>query len=44
MVGWSFFNSSKKDCVKKQIYKDRELAIADVADYVDSLYSRTICQ
>ena len=27
--------------IKKQIYKNRELAIADVADYIDSFYNRT---
>jgi hypothetical protein len=25
----------KKERIKKQIYKNRELAIADVADYID---------
>ena len=36
-VAESFFSSLKKERIKKQIYKNRELAIADVADYIDSL-------
>jgi putative transposase len=31
----------KKERIKKQIYKNRELAIADVADYIDAFYNRT---
>jgi hypothetical protein len=31
----------KKERIKKQIYKNRELAIADVADYIDTFYNRT---
>ncbi len=37
----SFFSSLKKERIKKQIYKNRELAIADVADYIDTFYNRT---
>jgi putative transposase len=33
----SFFSSLKKERVKKHIYKTRELAIADVSDYIESL-------
>lgn len=40
-VAESFFSSLKKERIKKQIYKTRDLAIADVADYIDSLYNRT---
>ena len=37
----SFFSSLKKERIKKQIYKNRELALADVADYIDTFYNRT---
>lgn len=37
----SFFSSLKKERVKKQIYKNRALASADVADYIDTFYNRT---
>ena len=37
----SFFGSLKKDRIKKQIYKNRALALADVADYIDTFYNRT---
>ena len=30
----------KKERIKKLIYKNRELAIADVADYIDTFYNR----
>ena len=33
-VAESFFSSLKKERIKKQIYKNRDLALADVADYV----------
>ena len=36
----SFFSSLKKERIKKQIYKNRELAKADVANYIDSFYNR----
>lgn len=39
-VAESFFSSLKKERIKKQIYKTRELAIADVADYIDTFYNR----
>ena len=35
-VAESFFSSLKKERIKKQIYKNRELALADVADYIDT--------
>ena len=35
-VAESFFSSLKKERIKKQIYRDRELAKADVADYIDT--------
>ncbi len=37
----SFFSSLKKERIKKQIYKNRELAKADVADYIDTFYNRS---
>src|SRR5439155_13451406 len=40
-VAESFFSSLKKERIKKQIYKNRELAIADVADYIDTFYNST---
>jgi putative transposase len=39
-VAESFFSSLKKERIKKQIYKNRELALNDVADYIDSFYNR----
>jgi putative transposase len=40
-VAESFFGSLKKERIKKQDYKNRELAIADVAHYIDSFYNST---
>lgn len=40
-VAESFFSSLKKERVKKQIYKNREVALTDVADYIDRFYNRT---
>jgi putative transposase len=40
-VAESFFGSLKKERIKKQIYKNRDLANADVADYIDTFYKRT---
>ena len=37
-VAESFFSSVKKERIKKQIYKNRELALNDVADYIDRFY------
>jgi putative transposase len=31
----------KKERIKKQIYKNRELALQDVADYIDRFYNTT---
>ena len=31
----------KKERIKKLIYKNRELAIAEVADYIEAFYNRT---
>ena len=38
-VAESFFASLKKERIKKRIYKNRELAIADLSDYIDSFYN-----
>jgi transposase InsO family protein len=40
-VAESFFSSLKKERIKKQICKNRELGLADVADYIDTFYNRT---
>jgi len=40
-VAESFFASLKKERIKKHIYKNRELASADVSDYIESFYNRT---
>ena len=40
-VAESFFSSLKNERIKKQIYKTRELALADVADYIDVFYNQT---
>jgi len=40
-VAESFFSSLKKERVKKQIYKNRELALHDVADYIDGFFNAT---
>ena len=37
----SFFSSLKKERIKKRIYKTRELAIADIADYIEAFYNPT---
>jgi putative transposase len=36
----SFFGSLKKERIKKRIYKTRELARADVFDYIEVFYNR----
>ena len=38
-VAESFFSSLKKERIRKKIYKNRDLATADVADYIDSFYN-----
>ena len=40
-VAESFFSSLKKERIKKQIYKNRELAQADVAQYINTFYNST---
>jgi putative transposase len=38
-VAESFFSSLKKERIKKHIYKTRELAIADISEYIESFYN-----
>jgi putative transposase len=40
-VAESFFSSLKKERIKKRIYKNRELANADLSDYIESFYNRS---
>ena len=40
-VAESFFSSLKKERIKKRIYKTRDLARADIFDYIESFYNRT---
>lgn len=35
-VAESFFSSPKKERIKKRIYRNRDLAINDVSDYIQS--------
>lgn len=37
----SFFGSLKKERIKKRIYKNRDIATADISDYIESFYNRT---
>ena len=38
-VAESFFGILKKERIKKKIYKNRDLAIADISDYIESFYN-----
>ena len=40
-VAESFFSSLKKERIKKRIYKNREIARADISDYIDLFYNRS---
>ena len=40
-VAESFFRSLMKEPIEKQIYKNRELATADVTHYIDTFYNST---
>jgi len=40
-VAESFFSSLKKERIKKRIYKTRDLAKADISEYIDSFYNTT---
>ena len=37
----SFFSSLKKERIKKRIYKTREIANAEIYDYIEMFYNRT---
>jgi len=39
-VAESFFSSLKKERIKKRVYKTRNLARADIFDYIESFYNR----
>ena len=40
-VAESFFSSLKKERIKKRIYKTREIAKAEIYDYIETFYNRT---
>ena len=40
-VAESFFSSLKKERIKKRIYKTREIATAEIAEYIETFYNRT---
>src|SRR4029434_3675556 len=40
-VAESFFSSLKKERIKKRIYKNRELALAAIRDYIEAFYNPT---
>jgi putative transposase len=40
-VAESFFNSLKKERIKKRIYKTREMANAEIYEYIKMFYNRT---
>lgn len=39
-VAESFFSSLKKERIRKRIYKTREMACADIVDYIEVFYNR----
>ena len=40
-VAESFFSSLKKERIKKRIYKTRDMARADIFDYIEMFYNQT---
>ncbi len=40
-VAESFFSSLKKERIKKRIYKNREVATAEISDYINTFYNQT---
>ena len=40
-VAESFLSSLKKERIKKRIYKTREIAHAEIYDYIEMFYNRT---
>jgi putative transposase len=41
VVADSFFSSLKKERIRRRVYKTRELARADILDYIEVFYNRT---
>jgi len=39
-VAESFFSSLKKERIRKQVYRTRELAKADIFEYIEMFYNR----
>ena len=39
-VAESFFSSLKKERIKKQVYRTRDLAKADIFEYIEMFYNR----
>jgi len=39
-VAESFFSSLKKERIRKQIYKTRDMARTDIFDYIEMFYNR----
>ncbi len=37
----SFFSSLKKERIRKQVYRTRDLAKADIFEYIEMFYNRT---
>lgn len=40
-VAESFFSSLKKERIKKKIYRNREIAHADISEYIEAFYNQT---
>lgn len=40
-VAESFFSSLKKERIRKRLYKTRDLARADIFDYIEGFYNRS---
>ncbi|SFD38513.1 Integrase core domain-containing protein [Devosia psychrophila] len=40
-VAESFFSRLKKERIRKRVYKTRDLARADIFDYIEAFYNRT---
>ena len=38
-VAESFFSSLKKECIKKKIYRTRDLAKTEISNYIESFYN-----
>lgn len=41
-VAKSFFSSLKRERIKKRIYKTREMATAEIDEYIEMFYNRTL--